>query len=213
MIFLKIHISTVRTSFSARFFNRKYSSSHFDWAWLLLMIFNDLAHSIPYGTWKDSIVHLQLENSGLKIWFQNISFWLYRRFAKLVVPTGKLVQKNMIFCTRAHHTTSTRRKSGLRFTKLAGNTINRKIIIFYIEAMPQNIFQHRRKIFFRAWQKYFESNLSELGVGCEPSSSHPTPSSDRLPSNITNYFQKYFCHARKNIFRRCWRVVWGIASV
>ena len=51
----------------------------------------------------------------------------------------------------------------LECSKRCENIIHRKIIIFYIEAIPQIFSQLRQKIFFRARSKYFPEFFGHFG--------------------------------------------------
>ena len=71
-------------------------------------------------------------------------------------------KKNYTFLTSAYKMVE---KVHLPYSNRSENIINRKILIFYIKAIPQKISQLRQKIFFRARPKYFLDFSGILGFG------------------------------------------------
>ena len=109
---------------------------------------------------------------------------------------------------------------GLECSKRAKNLINRKITIFYIEAIPQKKFWRWKKKFVdRA--NFFLQNPSKKNFGEKKSRRKKVGSKSKL-SNLTksrhffsesDFFEKHFFESEKNIFFRSWKNFGGIASM
>ena len=131
---------------------------------------------------------------------------------------------------------------GLECSKRVGNTINRKITNFYIEAIPKKFSQLRKTIFFfsssKKCSKFFRpKNFRKMSTPKKIKKFRGQKKSWKLfaivgfskdflikhnvfirkpllkPKNTRKKTGHYFDQARKNIFCRSWEIFLGIASM